>query len=230
MQVLTRTFILYYLISFINFYLIGFLYLNRGEKLACSEAWLLKLGNEELSEATDINNLTKKCLPSCEYETITTSISSVSFSLQASFHRTSYFCLALTKLARICGSTQRAVIFEQSFDANEITCNEIKSAFRSNLLCTPERKPIQKITNDYTKVKNFVFSYAKNNFAVLKVFIRDPYYTLIIQDEDIPFITFIGNAGGLLGLSMGLSFITFFEIFYHFLMLCSNKLFKIEPS
>ncbi len=188
------------------------------------------MGDEELSEATDINNLTKKCLPSCEYETITTSISSVSFPIQASFHHTSYFCLALAKLDRICGITRRAVIFEQSFDANEITCNEIKNAFRSNLLCTPERKPIQKFANDFLRVKNFVFCYAKNNFAVLKVFIRDPYYTLIVQDEDITFITFIGNAGGLLGLSMGLSFITFFEIFYHLVNVLLKRIKKIKPS
>jgi hypothetical protein len=170
-------------------------------------------------------------LPSCEYETITASISSISFPIQSSFHYTSYFCLALAKLDRICNNTRRAAIFEQSYDSNEIACNEIKNAYRSQLLCTPkERKPIHENFKDYPRVKNFVFSYAKNNFAVLKVFIRDPYYTLIVQDEDIPFITFIGNAGGLLGLSMGLSFITFFEIFYHLVKLCCNKHSKVEPS
>jgi hypothetical protein len=184
------------------------------------------LGDEELSEASDINNLTKKYLPSCEYETITTSISAVSFPLQASFHHTSYFCLALAKLTRICTNARRASIFEQSYDANEITCNEIKNATKSKLLCTPEQKPIPKYVNDYPRVKNFIFSYAKNNFAVVKVFIRDPYYTLIIQDEDITLITFIGNAGGLLGLSNGLSFITFFEIFYHLLNVFLKRIFK----
>ncbi len=139
--------------------------------------------------------------------------------------------MALAKLDRICNNTRRAAIFEQSYDSNEIACNEIKNAYRSQLLCTPkERKPIHENFKDYPRVKNFVFSYAKNNFAVLKVFIRDPYYTLIVQDEDIPFITFIGNAGGLLGLSMGLSFITFFEIFYHLVKLCCNKHSKVEPS
>jgi hypothetical protein len=201
----------------------------RGERLACSEAWLGKLGNAELSEASDINNVTKKCLPSCEYETITTSISSASFPLNSSFHYTTYFCMALAKLARICSSSDRAAIFEQSH-LNEITCQEIKNAFQSNILCTPEQKPIQKYFKDYPRIKSFVFSYAKKNFAILKVFIRDPYYTLIVQDEDIPLITFIGNAGGLLGLSMGLSFISFFEIFYHLLTACSKKSSKIEPS
>jgi hypothetical protein len=188
------------------------------------------LGDEELSEATDINNSTRRCLPSCEYETITASISSVSFPIQSSFHHTSYFCLALAKVDRICNNTQRATIFEQNYDANEITCNEIQNAYRSHLLCTTNQKPIHKNFIFYPRIKTFVFSYVKNNFAVLKVFIRDPYYTLIVQDEDIPFITFIGNAGGLLGLSMGLSFITFFEIFYHIINLCSNKHLKVESS
>ena len=47
-------------------------------------------------------------------------------------------------------------------------------------------------------------SYAEENFAVLYIFIKDPYYTLIKKDESMTVISFIGNAGGLVGLCMGL--------------------------
>jgi hypothetical protein len=49
-----------------------------------------------------------------------------------------------------------------------------------------------------------MFSYAEDNFAVLYIFIKDPYYTLIKKDESMTVISFIGNAGGLVGLCMGL--------------------------
>ena len=100
---------------------------NRGEGLACSDAWLLKLGNEELFEATDINNSTKQCLPSCEYETITTSISSASFPLLESFHHTSYFCFVLAKLARICRnrkSSKSSNFWTKSFKWNNLPGNQ----------------------------------------------------------------------------------------------------------
>jgi hypothetical protein len=51
--------------------------------------------------------------------------------------------------------------------------------------------------------------------AVLYIFIKDPYYTLIKKDVSMTTISFIGNAGGLVGLCMGLSFVSNFEVFYH---------------
>jgi hypothetical protein len=56
------------------------------------------------------------------------------------------------------------------------------------------------------------------------VYIKDPYYTSIKKDENIPFISFIGNAGGLLSLCMGLSFVSLFEILYHSLRYCFDRL------
>ena len=58
-------------------------------------------------------------------------------------------------------------------------------------------------------------SYAEENLAVLYIFIKDPYYTLIKKDVSMTTISFIGNAGGLVGLCMGLSFVSIFEVFYH---------------
>ena len=64
------------------------------------------------------------------------------------------------------------------------------------------------------KVSKFLLDYAKNNFAILKIFINYPFYTKMTRDQDMTFLSFIANAGGLLGLCMGLSFVSIFEIFY----------------
>ena len=59
--------------------------------------------------------------------------------------------------------------------------------------------------------------YAKRNVAVIKLFIRDPYYTNIKKDVAMSTISFLGNAGGLLGLCMGFSLVSAVEWVYHFL-------------
>ncbi len=182
--------------------------------LACSNAWISKLGNNDLREATDIYNKSWKCLPSCEYQTISTSITSATYPFEANFHETKTFCHVLLKLVQICQNPQRAAIFEKSYDSNEITCNEVLNAHQVNKLCTEDKKPIIKAIKKNPKAKKFIFKYAAENFALLRVLISNPYYTLIIQDEEFSYITFMGNIGGLLGLSMGLSFISIFEIVY----------------
>jgi hypothetical protein len=77
-----------------------------------------------------------------------------------------------------------------------------------------------------SSISQFMYSYAKNNFAMLRVFIKDPYYTSIICDEQIPMISFLGNAGGLVGLCLGFSLVSIFEFFYHVINFCSAKMFQ----
>ena len=60
-----------------------------------------------------------------------------------------------------------------------------------------------------------IFQYAKQNLAVVNVYIKDPVVTRILRDEKIPVIAFVANTGGLLGLCMGFSLVSVFEIVYH---------------
>jgi hypothetical protein len=193
--------------------------------LACSNAWISKLGNDDLREATDVHNNSRTCLPSCEYQTVTTSITSATFPFEANFHETKLFCYTLLKLALICQNSLTAAILENSVEENEITCNEILKAWQINKLCTENQQSIWKAVKENPRVEKFIYKYAVENFAVLRVLIRDPYYTLIIQDQEISYITYIGNVGGILGLSIGLSFISIFEIVYCLVNIVFQKFF-----
>ena len=77
------------------------------------------------------------------------------------------------------------------------------------------------------KITKFSIKYATDNIAILKIFLKDPYYTNIIRDRQITFINFVGNTGGIVGLCLGLSFISIFEGIYHFFNFvvksCSSK-------
>ena len=72
-------------------------------------------------------------------------------------------------------------------------------------------------TTDVRNLEEDIFVYAKKNLAVVNVYIKDPVVTRIMRDQKIPVIAFVANTGGLLGLCMGFSLVSLFEIFYHVL-------------
>ena len=191
--------------------------LNRGKSLACSQAWAERIGTKPLSSAVNDKNVSMKCQQRCDLQNETPTFTSSNFPIEATFPRHHFICLTLKKVSRICNDSQRAKIFQASQDqASGITCKEILNANNTNRICE-KRKPIFTMTQQNPKMCNFLYNYAKNNFAYLSVFFKDPYYTLIKRDEQLPLITFLGNTGGLLGLCMGLSLVSIFEIFYHFI-------------
>ena len=67
-----------------------------------------------------------------------------------------------------------------------------------------------------------LYEYAKENLARVRIMIRNPYVQKISRDQAMTFTNYVANTGGLLGLCLGSSFLSFFEIFYH----CILKLYK----
>lgn len=61
-----------------------------------------------------------------------------------------------------------------------------------------------------------MYLYARENLAVVNIYIKDPVVTKIRRDQKVPIIWFIANCGGILGLCMGFSLITVFEIAQYF--------------
>ena len=88
-------------------------------------------------------------------------------------------------------------------------------------ICDDKFTPNAAMITKNSDFENFIFEYSKSNIAVLNIFIKDPFYSKIKRDEQMTTISFIGNAGGLMGLCLGLSMISIFEMFYysvHFLL------------
>ena len=56
--------------------------------------------------------------------------------------------------------------------------------------------------------------------------LQDPVVTKIMRDQKIPVIAFVANTGGLLGLCMGFSLVSVFEVLYHALTAARNALTK----
>jgi len=119
--------------------------------------------------------------------------------------------MVLKKVQRICMDEYKSKVFNNYYD---MKCNDILSFTK---VCLPNGLPSQDLILKNPKVSSFLFEYGRENIAVVNAFIKNPYYTLIKRDESMPTVAFLGNIGGLLGLCMGLSIISVFEIFYHLL-------------
>ena len=60
-----------------------------------------------------------------------------------------------------------------------------------------------------------MYKYARENLALVNIYIKDPAVTQVKRDQKVPLIWFIANIGGILGLTMGCSLVTVFEILHH---------------
>ena len=74
-----------------------------------------------------------------------------------------------------------------------------------------------------------LFEYGKQNLALIHVMMQSPYTTKIKRDVAMTFTNYVANTGGLLGLCLGFSFISFIEIIFWF-CLCVKKLRKMSVS
>ena len=59
-----------------------------------------------------------------------------------------------------------------------------------------------------------MYSYARENLALVNIYIKQPVVTKILRDQRIPVIWFVANCGGILGLCMGFSIVTVFEVLH----------------
>ena len=69
--------------------------------------------------------------------------------------------------------------------------------------------------------------YGRQNLALIHVMVQSPYITKIKRDVAMPFITFVANSGGLLGLCIGFSFISAVELLYWICCICNIGIKKL---
>ena len=65
-----------------------------------------------------------------------------------------------------------------------------------------------------------LYNYGRQNLALIHVMIQSPYVTKIKRDVETTLLSFIAATGGLLGLCLGISFISIIEIIFWFFSCC----------
>ena len=79
---------------------------------------------------------------------------------------------------------------------------------------------------DFSMFASTLTKYAKDNIAIVKIFMREPFAEVLKVTVDTTTLDFISNIGGLLGLCMGFSLVTVAEILYYLFDSMWSKLTK----
>lgn len=185
----------------------------------------------------------KPCLFSCQDQSYTTSVTTSTFPNMHTFLRGPEFCLMLRKLKSSCQTSKNITLDEQypnlcpligqfpqlcltkTFGPQgEESYIEFFNASHENPL--PDEDVLQVIFSDEMTLRqealqliSLLHKYARENLLLANIYIKDPAVTMIKRDQKIPVIWFVANVGGILGLCMGCSLVTVFEVLHHFLLL-----------
>ena len=162
------------------------------------------------------------CLSACDDQINSVSVTSSDFPNRETFVRREEFCLTLTKLTKTCASEKKEFLVNKfpnvcvNIDQLMVRLDSLGMVLCENLRWDPVR--LWNFSRNDTGIKLLeedIFYYAKMNLAVVNVYIKDPVVTRIMRDQKIPIIAFVANTGGLLGLCMGFSLVSVFEVLYH---------------
>merc|ERR1719270_1101748 len=79
--------------------------------------------------------------------------------------------------------------------------------------------PMFRVSSDdvgkWESFKSDMYLYAKDNLMRINMYIRDPSVAWLVRDEKTSWIGFLSNIGGLMGLCMGFSVVSFCELIYY---------------
>lgn len=203
----------------------------RGENLACLKSKLSVMTDDiyEAAKATidspTTNDIAKPllttCLPTCLIQENESQLSYFSYPQKSSFVHRRAFCETSSHiLQRICNVEAKKYFLDSSHPKLCNLLGNSRKYFEEGSTC--ENWPNEfflSINGTYNpnhdELIDAVHDYATKNLARVKIMIRNPYVTIIKRDLSMTFTSYVANTGGLLGLCIGCSFISFMEILYH---------------
>jgi len=188
-----------------------------GPGLTCMNRIIMGIGNYNR-----VGPNKDECLAACEDQTNSVSVTSSSFPNSETFVRREEFCLVVKKLERTCKSMKYEMIVkkfpklcEAIKSVQDGLAEQDKKKFCQNHKWDPSSLGFNSSDKRILELEKALFDYSKHNLAVVNIYIKEPVVTRILRDQKIPIISFVANTGGLLGLCMGFSLVSLFEIIYH---------------
>ena len=177
---------------------------------------------------------TARCLEACEDQQNKVSITSSRLPNRHTMLEWSDFCTVIQKLRKSCNHRWKLTNLNKEYPllcplllAKLKEYEGMSTVINKTNLC---EKVIENfsILNELQEVVNGTYNstdetliseihrYARQNFALINVYIKPPVVTKITKDERVPVIWFVANCGGILGLCMGFSIVTVFEVLHYF--------------
>lgn len=174
----------------------------------------------EFSEVQDIiENKTKICLNNCEDQINDLFVTTSNYPNKKTFKEREEFCLLVRKLLVTCRGHKRLPLSSEYPDL----CPTLESVPNITMYCgRVNRWRGEKLQNkNLSRVIEYeIYNYARENLAIINIFIKEPYTKRFRKTEKMSRISYIASSGGLLGLCMGFSFVSLAEIAYHCFICC----------
>ena len=174
----------------------------------------------------------KNCLDPCQYLDFNFQLSSQSYPNPESFILTQYFCETALKVWRnSCTNPNKRFLLTVKYEKICSMIEEKTALFVNQDVCQNWTvNYLQYLSNKtegtfphniLAKDLNFtseILRYAKDNLIRLSVFFKTPSVSVTERFPSMTFTGFIANTGGLLGLCIGCSIMSFLEIVFHCLV------------
>ena len=215
-----------------------------GQNLHCANEIMKIMGNLfedqdnitehlKVQEAIDnphkIGNITrpakKSCLPRCDMQEYNTAMSFAQYPPDEGFFEQHYFCYVASHILQVtCTSKSRKYFLEKKHPNLCKVLTDFEQFFGNESDCVNWPKPFFKIFDEENQtLTEEMQKYGKRNLALVNVFFQSPYMTKMKRDLEMTLTDFIASTGGLLGLYLGFSFVSLFEIFFWCFNCCSCK-------
>ena len=122
------------------------------------------------------------------------------------------FCFVIGKLRKTCLGWKRQYLDSRYPEMCESITKSNPTQNSNKVFC----KEISRYLNEteYGHLTEKLYKYARENLAIVNIYIKEPVVTKILRDQRIPVIWFVANCGGILGLCMGFSIVTVFEVLH----------------
>ena len=146
----------------------------------------------DLTQVQTIDNKTQQCLQQCDLQTENLTTTSSSYPSRETFAMTKEFCYVLQKVARICKEPYRKEVLQQKVALPDC-CKQIFELNNTLKVCNDKDHPDITIVDFKPELVDFLFNYASKNVVILKLFVKDPYYTKYLRTEKISSISFIAS-------------------------------------
>ena len=172
---------------------------------------------ENLDMIGDVSKpIASECLSSCKFQENRNQMSFSPYPQYNNFFYQMSFCNVASHIWQISCQNANRTYFLQT--RHPKLCSVLKrydEYFGNRSICSewPENyfKKNMKVDNELV---HEMHEYGKENLALVHVIIQSPYVTKIRQDVAMTLTSYVANTGGLLGLCIGFSFISFIEVCY----------------
>ena len=166
-----------------------------------------------------------KCLPSCQTQENNFQMSFVPYPQKLTFFQQKTFCHAASYVFKeSCPKDKKRYFLDIKYPNLCNILEEFNDTFESHSKCQswPESYFEDHKAENET-FTNEMFEYAKENLLIIHLVTKNPQVNRIKRDVAITFIDYVANTGGLLGLFLGFSFISFIEILHWCFHCCHSR-------